>query len=247
MFRETDAACYLLVDGDDTYPAEAAPALIAPILEGGCDMAVGDRLSSTYLEENKRPLHGLGNLLIRFGINTLFRAEIRDILTGYRAFSHSFVKSFPVLSDGFEIETEMSIHAVEHRMAIANVVIDYRDRPDGSVSKLNTASDGLRVLKMIARLYRLYHPLPYYGFFALLLTAAALVLFVPVFIEYLRTGLVPRFPTLIVCGFLAVAAIQFFFSGMILGTIVQKSKQEFEINLLRTGKAVETHSEEDAP
>ena len=231
MFREIDAECYVLVDGDDTYPAEAAPNMVKKVLEHQADMVVGDRLSSTYFEENKRPFHNLGNSLVRICINWLFRSEIRDIMTGYRAFSRLFVKTFPVLAKGFEIETEMSIHAIDKNMQIENEVIQYRDRPEGSKSKLNTYSDGLRVLRTIGRLFRNCRPFAFFGSIALILALLALVFFIPVFTEYLKTGQVPNFPTLIVCGFTMVAAIQSLFSGLVLETLRQKSRQDFEMQL----------------
>ena len=233
MFREIDAACYIMLDGDDTYPAEFAPEMAALVLEGQADMVVGDRLSATYFTENKRPFHNFGNRLVRWSINALFGSRIRDIMTGYRAFSYQFVKSFPVLSKGFELETEMSIHAIEKGMHIENVVIQYRDRPEGSSSKLNTYSDGFKVLRTIARLFRTYKPLAFFGLLALVLLILAAVLFVPVLLSYFRTGLVERFPTLIVSGFIAVAAIQSLFSGLILETILHKNRQDFELQLIR--------------
>lgn len=233
MFREVDALCYLMVDGDDTYPAEDAPEMIQAVLERQADMVVGDRLSSTYFEENRRPFHNFGNSIVRRSINRLFGSNIQDIMTGYRAFSYQFVKSFPVLSRGFEIETEMSIHAIDKNMRLENVVVTYRDRPEGSESKLNTVSDGIRVLKTIGKLFRNYKPFAFFGLLALLLGLLAFVFFVPVFLEYLRTGLVPGIPTLVVCGFTAIAAIQSFFSGMILETINQKNRQDFELELIR--------------
>lgn len=232
MFREIDAECYLMVDGDDTYPAENAPEMIDRVLNHQCDMVVGDRLSSTYFEENKRPFHNLGNVLVRKSINLLFHSSIKDIMTGYRAFSYQFVKTFPVLSRGFEIETEMSIHAIDKNLSVDNVVVGYRDRPENSVSKLNTYSDGMRVLHTIWKLFRTYKPLVFFGMIAILLTLLALVFFLPVCMEYLRTGLVPRFPTLIVSGFVMIAAIQSFFSGMVLETINRKNRQDFELELI---------------
>ena len=232
MFREIDAQCYILVDGDDTYPAENAPEMIDLVLNSQADMVVGDRLSSTYKEENKRPFHNFGNNLVRFSINTLFKGEIQDIMTGYRAMSHQFVKTFPVLSKGFEIETEMSIHAIEMNMAVENVTVSYRDRPEGSESKLNTYSDGFKVLKTIMRLFRIYKPLSFFGIISLLLLVLAAVFFLPVLSEYARTGLVPKYPTLIVCGFVVIAAIQSFFSGMILDSIRQKNRTDFELSLI---------------
>ena len=235
MFREVDAECYLMADGDDTYPAENAREMADLVLSRQADMVVGDRLSSTYFEENKRPFHNFGNSLVRAGINMLFRSSIRDIMTGYRAFSYQFVKTFPVLSKGFEIETEMSIHAVDKNLHIGNVVVQYRDRPEGSESKLNTYSDGFKVIRTILRLYRDYRPFAYFGIIALLLAVLAAGFFVPVFSEFLRTGLVPNFPTLIVCGFTMIAAIQSLFTGLTLETLRQKSRQDFEM-LLQTAE-----------
>lgn len=233
MFREIDAECYIMTDGDDTYPAECAPEMIRQVLERQADMVVGDRLSSTYFEENKRPFHNFGNELVRKSINFLFNCSVQDTMTGYRAFSYQFVKSFPVLSKGFEIETEMTIHAVDKNMRLENVVIDYRDRPEGSVSKLNTFSDGMKVLRTIGKLYRSYKPFAFFGAAALVLTLLSAGFFIPVFVEYLQTGLVPNMPTLMVCGFTAIAAIQAFFSGLILETINQKNRQDFEMELMR--------------
>ncbi|MBQ3373444.1 MAG: glycosyltransferase [Oscillospiraceae bacterium] len=233
MFREIDAECYIIVDGDDTYPAGAAPEMIEKVLSHQCDMVIGDRLSSTYFEENKRLFHNFGNRLVRKSINMLFKSNIKDILTGYRAFSYQFVKTFPVLSEGFEIETEMSIHAIDKNLATDNVVIDYHDRPENSVSKLNTYSDGLKVLRTIWRLFRTYKPLVFYGLISAVLAGISLILFLPVFAEYFRTGFVPRFPTLIVSGFIMIASIQSIFSGMILETINRKNRQDFELELLR--------------
>lgn len=231
MFREVDAECYIMTDGDDTYPAESAPEMIEKVLERKVDMVVGDRLSSTYFTENKRPFHNFGNSLVRKSINGLFHTDIKDIMTGYRAFSYQFVKSFPVLSQGFEIETEMSIHAVDKNMFVENVIIEYRDRPEGSVSKLNTYSDGFRVIRTIARLYRTYKPMNFYGLFAAVLAVLSIAFLIPVLVKYSQTGLVPNFPTLFVCGFVMLAAIQSFFSGMILQTISQKNRQDFEMEL----------------
>ena len=231
MFREIDAECYIMTDGDDTYPAEFAREMADRVLEKQVDMVVGDRLSSTYFTENKRPFHNFGNDLVRKAINTLFKSNIRDIMTGYRAFSYEFVKTFPILSKGFEIETEMSIHSVDKNLALDNVVIEYRDRPEGSESKLNTYSDGFKVLKTIARLFRNYKPGQFFGIIALILLIVAVAFFVPVFADYLKTGLVLRFPTLIVSGFMGIAALLSFFSGQILQTMVQKNRQDFEMLL----------------
>ena len=231
MFREIDAQCYIMIDGDDTYPAEMGREMTDLVLERNVDMVVGDRLSSTYFEENKRPFHNFGNSLVRGTINKLFRSNIRDIMTGYRAFSYEFVKSFPVLSKGFEIETEMSIHAVDKNMNVANVIIEYRDRPEGSESKLNTYSDGFKVLKTIGRLYRNYKPMQFFGIVALILMIISAAMFIPVLAIYIQTGLVPNFPTLIVSGFIALAALESLFSGMILSTLAEKERQEFEFRL----------------
>ena len=231
MFREIDAEAYIMVDGDDTYPAEHAREMVNKVLEKNVDMVIGDRLSSTYYEENKRPFHNFGNSLVQKSINTLFKSDIKDIMTGYRAFSYLFVKSFPVLSNGFEIETEMTIHAIDKRMFLENVVIDYRDRPEGSESKLNTYSDGMKVLFTIARLFRIYKPFSFFAILASVLTILSAAFFIPVFIDYLETGLVDKFPTLIVCGFVIVAAIISLFSGLILSSIVQKNKQDYELEL----------------
>lgn len=233
MFREIDAQCYLMIDGDDTYPLDCAREICDLVLNHQADMVVGDRLSSTYFTENKRPFHNFGNSLVRWSINKLFHSNIKDIMTGYRAFNYKFVKTFPVLSSGFEIETEMTIHAVNFKMQVENVVVDYRDRPEGSVSKLNTFQDGFKVLKTIAKLFKNYKPFGFFGLVCLALMLVAAGMFIPVLIEYFQTGLVLRFPTLIVSGFLALAAIQSFFAGMILSAITSKEKREFEYRLIR--------------
>lgn len=233
MFREIDALCYVMADGDDTYPAEYAPEMVDKVLNKNVDMVVGDRLSSTYFEENKRPFHNFGNSMVRKSINVLFKSDIKDIMTGYRAFSYQFVKSFPVLSKGFEIETEMTIHSVDKNMFVDNVVIDYRDRPEGSESKLDTYSDGFKVIRTIFRLFRNYKPMVFFGILAAVLTVISAVFFVPVFIAFLNTGEVRQFPTLIVCGFTMLAAIQSFFAGLMLQNIVQKNRQDFEMRLIQ--------------
>lgn len=236
MFQEIDAQCYIMVDGDDTYPMENAQEMADLVLARNADMVVGDRLSSTYFEENKRPFHNMGNSMVRASINALFKSDIRDIMTGYRAFSYRFVKTFPVLSKGFEIETEMTIHSVYNNMQVENVVITYRDRPEGSQSKLNTYSDGFKVLRTIFRMFRQYRPFAFFGTLALILILAAVAFFVPVGIEFVETGLVPKIPTLIVCGFAVLAAIQSFFAGLILHNLGMKDRRDFEFRLQVTEK-----------
>lgn len=231
MFREIDAECYVMVDGDDTYPMEFAPEMVDKVLKYNSDMVVGDRLSSTYFTENKRPFHNMGNSLVRAAINHLFDCEIKDIMTGFRAFSYNFVKTFPVLSRGFEIETEMTIHAVYNRMQIDNVVIEYRDRPEGSESKLNTYSDGFKVLFTIVKLYKDYKPMAFFSLLALVLVVLSTAFLIPVLIDYAHTGMVAKFPTLIVCCFVYLAAIQSLFSGLILSNLALANRREFEFNL----------------
>ena len=235
MFRDVDAQCYLMVDGDDTYPAEYARQMADAVLLDHADMVVGDRLSSTYFTENKRPFHNVGNVLVRKLVNWFFHGQIVDIMTGYRAFSRLFVKSYPTLSRGFEIETEMSIHALDKNFYLVNVPVDYRDRPEGSQSKLNTYTDGAKVLMTIFRLVKDYKPLAFFTTVAAILTLIAAVLFVPVFWEYLETGLVARFPTLIVAGFVFLGGLLTFCCGLILDTVIKKDRQNFELwlNLFR--------------
>ena len=233
MFREIDAECYLMIDGDDTYPLDCAKELVDKVLYHNADMVVGDRLSSTYFTENKRPFHNFGNSLMRTCINRLFHTEIKDIMTGYRAFSYEFVKTFPVFSAGFEIETEMTIHAVNYNMQVDNVIVQYRDRPEGSESKLNTYRDGMKVIKKMLQLYKNYQPLKCFGMIAFLLLLIAVILFIPVLGEYFATGLVPRFPTLICCGFLAIAGLQSLFAGVVLDSTVAKDRRDFEYRLNR--------------
>ena len=229
MFHQIDADCYLMIDGDDTYPAENARQMCDEVLSGGADMVIGDRLSSTYFEENKRPFHNIGNVTVRYLINKLFHSNVRDIMTGYRAFSRDFVKMFPVLSEGFEIETEMTIHALDKNMLLKEIPVTYRDRPAGSVSKLNTYSDGMKVIFTIFRLFRDYKPLLFFSCISVVLLAVAAILFVPVFYEYLQTGLVPRYPTLIVSGFIVLLAMLLWSCGLILEVLVKKHRQMFEI------------------
>ena len=235
MFRDIDADCYLMIDGDDTYPAESAVEMCELVLNGRADMVIGDRLSSTYFVENKRLFHNFGNKIVRFSINFLFKNRVKDIMTGYRAFSYEFVKGFPVLSKGFEIETEMTIHAVDKNFKIVEVPVTYRDRPSGSVSKLNTYSDGIKVLNTIAVLFKEYKPFYFFGLISLLLLLLSLIFGVPVIIEFFETGLVPRFPTLIVSGVFLTLAFLFWITGIILDVIVKKNRQSYELylNLLR--------------
>lgn len=232
MFREIDAKCYIMIDGDDTYPAEEISKMAGYVLEENYDMVIGDRLSSSYFEENKRPFHGIGNKLVRNSINFFFRNNIKDIMTGYRAFSYEFVKMYPVLSKGFEIETEMSIFAISNNMAIKNHVIDYRDRPEGSTSKLNTYSDGFKVLRMIFTLFRNYKPLRFFSILAVALILISLAFFIPdVWLPYHATGEVRHFPTLMACGFCFMAGLISFYSGLILDAIQRKEHREFEFRL----------------
>lgn len=231
MFREIEADCYILVDGDDTYSSNKAKEMVAAVLEEDVDMVVGDRLSSTYFEENKRPMHNFGNVLVRESINRLFGSNIRDIMTGCRAFNRRFVKTFAVLSKGFEIETEMTIHAVDNNMSVKNIIIDYRDRPEGSVSKLNTVSDGIKVLKTIFRLFKNYKPFSFFSIVAFLLLIIAAIMFFPVLFEYFKTGLVLKFPTLIVSGFVAIASLLSFFTGLILDVLHENERKNFEFKL----------------
>ena len=236
MFREIDAQVYIMVDGDDTYPADCAREMVDLVLNKQVDMVIGDRLSSTYFTENKRLFHNSGNTVVRWSINTLFHSKVRDVMTGCRAFSYEFVKTFPVLSAGFEIETEMTIHALDKNMHIRHVVIPYRDRPAGSESKLSTVSDGIKVLRTIVKLHRNYKPASFFGIIGGVLLLLALGFFVPVLVTYMKTGLVPNFPTLIVCGFTAIAGLLSFFTGLQLQNAVQKNKQDFELARMRVNK-----------
>ena len=246
MFRDIDADCYLMIDGDDTYPAENAREMVNLVLEKGVDMVVGDRLSSTYFTENKRPFHNFGNRIVRDLINKLFHNDIRDIMTGYRAFSPLFVKSFPVLSKGFEIETEMTIHAVDKNFLIEEIPVTYRDRPAGSESKLNTFSDGFKVLKTIASLFKEYKPFHFFSWISGILWIIALEFFVPVLVEYFKTGLVRKFPTVIVCGVTATIGSLMWIFGVILDVIVKKHRQlyELELNQLRQAGVGKRHESE---
>ena len=236
MFKDIDADCYIMIDGDDTYPKENAKEMCNYVLEGKADMVIGDRLSSTYFTENKRPFHNFGNRLVRTLINTLFKSNIRDIMTGYRAFSYDFVKTFPVLSKGFEIETEMTIHALDKNFAIKEIPVEYRDRPTGSESKLNTFSDGYKVLKTIARLFKEYKPMIFFGLISLIFLIISLIFGIPVFHEYFKTHLVKRFPTLIFSGFMLMISTLSLVCGIILEVVVKKHRQLFELFLINTKK-----------
>ena len=231
MFHEIEAECYLMIDGDDTYPSESARMMCELVLKKRADMVVGDRLSSTYFKENKRAFHNFGNRIVRGLINILFKNDIKDVMTGYRAFSYAFVKSFPILSKGFEIETEMTIHAVDKNFKIVEVPVVYRNRPEGSVSKLNTYKDGMKVLKTIASLFKEYKPLLFFSLFALFFFALALLLGVPVVVAYFKTKLVLKFPTLIVSCIFMVLAMLLFATGIILDVVAKKHRQLFELYL----------------
>lgn len=245
MFRDIEADCYLMVDGDDTYPADAASSLCSPILEGKADMTVGDRLSNgTYAEENKRAFHGFGNNLVRFMIKWIYGYGFDDVMTGYRAFSRTFVKTFPVLSEGFQIETELSIHAVDRRWRILDIPIAYRDRPAGSESKLDTFSDGLKVIMMIGTLFKDYRPLKFFSLVALVLAIVGLLLGVPVIIGYFQTGLVPRLPT-------ALLAVAFIFlcclslaTGIILDSVAKSERREWEMTVYHERQFLDPNSRE---
>lgn len=231
MFREIEADCYLMIDGDDTYPKENAKEMCDLVLSEKADMVIGDRLSSTYFQENKRLFHNFGNRIVRFLINKLFNNNVKDIMTGYRAFSYEFVKGFPVLSKGFEIETEMTIHAVDKNFKLVEIPVQYRDRPEGSVSKLNTYSDGMKVLKTIANLFKEYKPFEFFSIISCVFLIISLILGVPVVVEYFNTGLVPRFPSLIVSCIFLVISLLLFVCGIILEVIVKKNKEFYELYL----------------
>ncbi len=231
MFQDINAQCYLMVDGDNTYPAVSAPEMVRLVLEEGADMVIGDRLSSTYFTENDRRFHNSGNVLVRNMVNSLFRGDVTDIMTGLRAFSALFAKSFPVLSKGFEIETEMTIHALDKNLQMRTIPVDYKNRPEGSVSKLNTFRDGFRVLSTIFRLFKNYKPLAFFSVIALILALIGLGFFIPILIEFIRTGLVPRMPTLLFSIFTWLVGVMSLTCGFILDTITQQKRQQFEIEL----------------
>lgn len=235
MFRQIDADCYLMIDGDDTYPADNAKEMCDLILNEKADMVIGDRLSSTYFSENKRPFHNFGNKIVKLLINKIFKNKIKDIMTGYRAFSYDFVKGFPVLSKGFEIETEMTIHAVDKNYKLVEIPVKYRDRPEGSSSKLNTYSDGIKVLKTIGTLFKEYRPAKFFNLIAIAFLIVSVILGIPPFAEYFKSGIVLKFPRLIVSGICLVISMLLFVTGIILQVIVKKDKQNYELmmNLLK--------------
>jgi len=234
MFREVEADCYLMADGDDTYPAHHAPDMVKEVLEKQADMVIGDRLSSTYFTQNKRPFHNFGNRLVRSLICHLWHTKVKDIMTGYRAFSRSFVKLYPVMSGQFEVETEMTIHALDKNFRLVEIPIDYRDRPEGSNSKLNTFSDGFKVLRTIFTLFKEYRPMHFFGWLAVLLAVVGTILVIPVLMDYFDTGLVMRFPTLFVSLFLFLAALQSFFTGLCLDVMVSKDRKQYELRLINS-------------
>jgi len=229
MFSDIDADCYIMVDADDTYPAENAPEMERIILDGRADMVIGDRLNTTYFRENKRPFHDFGNRLVRWLVNSLFEGDLQDIMTGYRAMNRKFVKEYPLLSKGFEVETEMSLFALDGNYLVREIPVDYRDRPSGSESKLNTFSDGFRVLKMIVMLFRDYKPLWFFGVLSGLCFLLGTVLFIPILHEFAVTHLVERFPTLFVSIFLYMASLLFFCSGMILDVLKNNQRKTREL------------------
>ena len=231
MFREIDAECYIMVDGDDTYPAESAKMLVKDVLEENVDMVVGDRLSSTYFKENKRPFHNVGNVTVRALINSIYNSDIRDVMTGLRAFSYKFVKTFPVMSKGFELETEMTIHCLDKNLKIKNEIIEYRDRPEGSVSKLNTVSDGIKVIKTIFGFYKNYKPLNFFAIIAAMMAIVGLVFFIPAVVTLIQTGDI-RVPSIIVSMLLFVCTLQSLFTGLTLDNIIRDSRQAFEMRLI---------------
>lgn len=247
MFREIDADYYIMVDGDDTYPAEAAPRLLEPLMNDTADMTVGDRLSNgTYGEENDRAFHGFGNNLVRWLIKVIYGYAFDDVMTGYRAFNRIFVKTMPVLSEGFQIETELSIHAVDKRFRITDVPIDYRDRPEGSYSKLSTFGDGAKVLRAIASLFKDHKPMAFFGWLALILIVLGLIAGIPVIAEYFQTGLVPRFPTAILAIALVICGALSFTAGIILDTVAKTGRKQWELFTYQAYEEAQRHQEEES-
>lgn len=229
MFEDIDADVYVMADGDDTYPADAAPAMVAKVLEG-YDMVIGDRLSSTYFQENKRPFHNFGNRLVRGSINGLFNAHVTDIMTGYRAFNFTFVKTYPVLSRSFEVETEMTIHSLNNNLRLYEMPIQYRDRPEGSVSKLDTVGDGIKVMSTIFRMIREYKPLPFFGGLGLIIGIVGIVLCGTVTFEFAKTGVATHFPTLIGAVMLVIAGLLLIIAGIILDVMAKNDRKTFVID-----------------
>ena len=247
MFREIDADYYIMVDGDDPYPAEAAPRLLEPLMNDTADMTVGDRLSNgTYGEENDRAFHGFGNNLVRWLIKVIYGYAFDDVMTGYRAFNRIFVKTMPVLSEGFQIETELSIHAVDKRFRIVDVPIDYRDRPEGSYSKLSTFGDGAKVLRAIASLFKDHKPMAFFGWLALVLIVLGLIAGIPVIAEYFQTGLVPRFPTAILAIALVICGALSFTAGIILDTVAKTGRKQWELFTYQAYEEAQRHQEEES-
>lgn len=234
MFREVEADCYLMADGDDTYPAHHAPDMVKEVLEKQADMVIGDRLSSTYFTQNKRPFHNFCNRLVRSLICHLWHTKVKDIIKGYRAFSRSFVKLYPVMSGQFEVETEMTIHALDKNFRLVEIPIEYRDRPEGSNSKFNTFSDGFKMLRTIFTLFKEYRLMRFFGWLAVLLAVVGTMLVVPVLMDYFDTGLVLRFPTLVVSLFLFLTALQSLFTGLCLDVMVTKDRKQYELQLINS-------------
>jgi glycosyltransferase involved in cell wall biosynthesis len=234
MFREVEADIYVLVDGDDTYPAEAVHRLLEPIRQRAADMVIGDRLSNgSYSQQNKRPFHDLGNRLVRGLINRLFDTDLRDIMTGYRVMTRRFVKNFPISSEGFEIETEMTLHALDKRYTIVEIPIDYRDRPEGSFSKLNTFSDGWRVLRTIFGIFKSYRPMAFFGWAALILLVLGLAVGLPVVYEFIHWHYIRRLPSAVLAVGLVLLAMGSFGCGVILDTIVRLHRETYELLVLQ--------------
>lgn len=234
MFRDIDADIYIMIDGDDTYPAEFVHSLIEPLLAGEADMVLGDRHSNgTYKDENKRPLHNFGNNLVKSLINGLFDADLKDIMSGYRVFNKKFVKTMPVNSAGFEIETEMTLHTLDKKFLIKEIPIQYRDRPEGSYSKLNTFSDGMRVLKTILWVFKDYKPLAFFSILSSLFFILSLFVGVPVIIEYFQTSYVSKIPSAVLSVGLMLISLISLFSGFILDTVVKQHRESYELFLNR--------------
>ena len=243
MFRSVDADVYVMVDADDTYPAQEVEKLILPVLEHKADMVTGDRLSTTYYTENTRPGHNFGNALVCFLVSLLWDKKVKDVMTGYRAFSRNFVKNCPIMSQGFEIETEITLHALDKRFSLLEVPIAYRDRPTGSFSKLNTVKDGIKVLGVIFNMFRIYRPLPFFGGLGTLFLLIGCIFLIPVFIDYFRTGLVPRFPTLIFSTFLLLTGMLSWVMALVLDSIKKMSDREYELRIMDNSESIPSKAE----